>query len=182
MTSTPGRGAQVILAGDAQKAARGAAASSIEGNREAKRTLEAAGLVADGTTAGGDSRSGAPPLDPHLTPNGAGDGGTALPYSPQIALTPAGNVISTDASAGQNFLVPALTAATTIANPTNMQAGMEMKWRLTQGGGGSLTFGSMFRWSYGIVPAMTAATGAKDLLVAYFDGTDLLAVLNPDHR
>ena len=182
MTSTPGRGAQVILAGDAQKAARGAAAPSIEGNREAKRTLEAAGVVSDGTTAAGDSRSGAPPLDPHLTPNGAGDGGTALPYSPQLTLTPAGNVISTDASAGQNYIVPALTAATTIANPTGLQARMELKYRLTQGGGGSLIFGSLFKWAYGIVPAMTATAGAKDLLVAYFDGTDLLAVYNPDSR
>ena len=88
MTSTPGRGAQVILAGDAQKPAPRAASSFIDGNREANRTLEAAGVVSDGTTAAGDSRSGAPPLDPHLTPNGAGDGGTALPYSPQAALAP----------------------------------------------------------------------------------------------
>lgn len=128
------------------------------------------------------SRTGSPPFDPHMTPKGAGDGGTALPYRLQIPLIPAGNVITTDASAGQNFIVPALTAATTIANPTGLQSGMELKYRLTQGGSGSLAFGSLFKWSYGNVPAMTAATGAKDLLVAYYDGTDLLAVYNPDHR
>lgn len=59
MASPTGRGAQVRLDGDARKAARGALASSVEANRDAKRALELAGVVADGTTLDGSTWAGA---------------------------------------------------------------------------------------------------------------------------
>jgi hypothetical protein len=59
----PSRGAQVILTGEAQDAARGGLAGDLEGNVLAKRALEADGTVADGTTPDGTTRTGKPPAD-----------------------------------------------------------------------------------------------------------------------
>jgi hypothetical protein len=64
---SPSRGAQVILTGEAQDAARGGLAGDIEGNTLAKRALEADGTVADGTTPDGSTLSGKPPADVVVT-------------------------------------------------------------------------------------------------------------------
>ncbi len=56
-----GRGAQVVLDGDAQAAARGAYATTMRGNAAAKVALELAGIYADGSTPDGSTLTGAPP-------------------------------------------------------------------------------------------------------------------------
>lgn len=61
------RGAQVILSGQAQTAARGGLADSIEGNSLAKRALEADGTVADGSTPDGSTLTGKPAADIAVT-------------------------------------------------------------------------------------------------------------------
>lgn len=62
MASAAGRGAQVILTGADQVAARGAFAPSIEGNTDVKRVRELFGLSSDGSTPDGSARNGAPAL------------------------------------------------------------------------------------------------------------------------
>jgi hypothetical protein len=64
---SPSRGAQVILSGEAQTAARGGLAGDIEGNTLAKRALEADGTVADGTTPDGSTLTGKPAADVAVT-------------------------------------------------------------------------------------------------------------------
>jgi hypothetical protein len=63
----PSRGAQVILTGEAQTAARGGLAGDLEGNTLAKRALEADGTVADGSTPDGSTSTGKPPADVVVT-------------------------------------------------------------------------------------------------------------------
>lgn len=72
-----GRGAQVVLDGDAQAAARGGKGDSQWANWEVKRALELAGLVADGSTPNGTTVTGAAPHD--------GAAGPAGPTGPQGA-------------------------------------------------------------------------------------------------
>lgn len=63
MASPAGRGAQVILTGTQQSAARGVVGPEITVNLETKRVLEFAGTVADGTTLDGSTRTGLPAVD-----------------------------------------------------------------------------------------------------------------------
>lgn len=58
MASPAGRGAQVILDGTAQAAARGAVAHDMDANVIAKRGLELAGTAPDGTTPDGSTSTG----------------------------------------------------------------------------------------------------------------------------
>ena len=74
------RGAQVILTGEAQTAARGGLAGDIEGNTVAKRAMEADGTVADGSTPDGSTLTGKPAADIPVT-EGAEAGG-AVPAAP----------------------------------------------------------------------------------------------------
>lgn len=62
-SATPGRGAQVILDGAAQTAARGGAAPDMAGNLAVKEALEGSGEVADGTTPDGSTLTGKPAPD-----------------------------------------------------------------------------------------------------------------------
>ena len=80
-----GRGAQVLLDGDARKAARGVAATTLRGNADAKIALEIAGAIGDGTTPDGSSRTGAPPEDVLLSASGAVVGLGAEVVTPRIA-------------------------------------------------------------------------------------------------
>lgn len=63
MASPAGRGAQVILTGTQQSAARGVVGPEITVNLETKRVLEFAGTVADGTTLDGSTKTGLPAVD-----------------------------------------------------------------------------------------------------------------------
>jgi hypothetical protein len=58
-----GRGAQVILTGQAQAAARGAAAPTMAANLEVIRSLIASGVLADGTKPDGTTLTGQPAYD-----------------------------------------------------------------------------------------------------------------------
>ena len=77
---SPSRGAQVILTGEAQTAARGGLAGDIEGNTIAKKALEADGTVADGSTPDGSTLTGKPAADIPVTES-AEAGGT-VPAEP----------------------------------------------------------------------------------------------------
>jgi hypothetical protein len=78
MASTPGRGAQVRIDGDAQKAARGVLSPSVEGNRDLKRALEAAGTVADGSTIDGSTQTGVAAEEEVLAPGGVATAAAAV--------------------------------------------------------------------------------------------------------
>ena len=86
MASPAGRGAQVRLDGDAQKAARGALGQPLIPTLEAKRVLEFTGIAADGTAPDGSTRTGAAAEDEVLAPGGeivggGGDGNYVLPVA-----------------------------------------------------------------------------------------------------
>ena len=84
----PSRGAQVILTGEAQTAARGGLAGDIEGNTIAKRAMEADGTVADGSTPDGSTLTGKPAADVPVTEDGKA-GGTvpAAPGTTRVEAT-----------------------------------------------------------------------------------------------
>ena len=63
-TLVAGRGAQVTLTGDAQKAARGSYATTLLGNDAERVALVVAGTAPDGSTANGTTLTGAAPADP----------------------------------------------------------------------------------------------------------------------
>lgn len=105
MASEAGRGAQVRLDGEARQLARGGVAARLAENLEAKRVLEAAGAVADGSRPDGSTATGLAAEDEVLVPGGANlsAGGTITgdfvvqKASPGIALAKTG--------AGQNMLL-----------------------------------------------------------------------------
>lgn len=72
----PSRGAQVILTGEAQAAARGGMGGDIEQNTAVKRALEADGTVADGSTPDGSTRTGRPAPDVVVTQEAKASGET----------------------------------------------------------------------------------------------------------
>ena len=61
-----------------------------------------------------------------------------------------------------------------------MAAHIEGKGIVTQdaAGGRTLGFGTAFRWPGGVVPALSTAPGATDVLTAVSNGTVLFAVLS----
>jgi hypothetical protein len=67
MASAAGRGAQVILDGDAQAAARGALSRDLRCNAAAKRALELQGVVPDGYQPDGSTITGTPADDLDVT-------------------------------------------------------------------------------------------------------------------
>lgn len=92
-----------------------------------------------------------------------------------VALTD-GATIATDASLGNHFKVT-LGGNRALANPTNLQDGQIINWRVTQDvtGTRTLTFGSMFKWSGGSAPALTSAANSVDYITAqYFADTGVL--------
>lgn len=101
-----------------------------------------------------------------------------------VALTD-GATINTNASLSNHFRVT-LGGNRTLANPTNLQDGQIITYKIKQDGTGgrTLAFGSMFKWVGGIAPTLTATAGARDFLsVQYFaDEGILVGVLQPDVR
>jgi hypothetical protein len=88
------------------------------------------------------------------------------------ALTYAATV-TPDASQSNNFTLT-LTGACTLANPTNLTAGMVLNFCIDQDstGGRVLTLGSAFK-ALGTAPAWVTSANAKNFLSAYYDGTYL---------
>lgn len=92
-----------------------------------------------------------------------------------VALTD-GSSIATDASLSNNFTVT-LGGNRTLANPTNLTAGMWLHFVVKQDGTGTRTlgYGSAFKWPGGTVPVLSAAAGEVDTISGYSDGTTIYA-------
>lgn len=94
-----------------------------------------------------------------------------------VALTDAAT-IATDASLGNDFTVT-LGGSRTLANPTNLAAGQKLTWVITQDGTGSrsLFYGNVFKWPGGVVPTLSTAAGAVDIISAYTNGVNVYSVI-----
>lgn len=86
-----------------------------------------------------------------------------------VALTSAAT-ITVDASLSNNFKLT-MTVSGQLANPTNLVDGQVINIRVAQDGTGgrSLTFGSMYKFAGGDVPANTLVPGAVDYLTCVYD-------------
>lgn len=91
MASPAGRGAQVRLEGTAQAAARGAVARDMDANVIAKRALEAAGTVPDGSSVDGSTRTGIAAEDEVLAPGGVVAGGGTVTFGTTAGTAAEGN-------------------------------------------------------------------------------------------
>jgi hypothetical protein len=80
-----------------------------------------------------------------------------------------------DASASNNFQIT-MTGNLTLANPTNLTAGMVLNFELIEDGTGgrTITLGSNFKFPGGTVPTWVTTAAAKNFISAYYDGSVLL--------
>jgi lysophospholipase L1-like esterase len=109
-----GRGAQVILDGDAQRAARGAYANTYVANARFLEDMEIAGLVADSdTTSDGTTKTRLPANDYLLGP---ADSGTKLQQSTRL-LTSVSRLAAA-ARTNNRYLLPAMTSPPTVTDST----------------------------------------------------------------
>ncbi|MBT2326136.1 hypothetical protein J7E62_27790 [Variovorax paradoxus] len=85
-----------------------------------------------------------------------------------------GASIAVDASLSNNFSVT-LGGNRTLANPTNLTAGMVLNFTIDQDGTGSrtLAYGSAYKFPGGTAPTLSTAASAKDFMSCYYDGTVL---------
>lgn len=93
-----------------------------------------------------------------------------------VVVSSATGTITPDASSSNNFDYT-LTGNITIANPTNLTAGMVLNFRLKQDatGGRTLALGSKFKWPGGTVPTWVTTASATNFFSAYYDsGSDVL--------
>lgn len=76
-----------------------------------------------------------------------------------------------DASLSNNFQLT-LVGNTTLANPTNLTAGMILNFTLDEDatGGRTITLGSLFKWPSGAAPTWVTTPSAKNFFSAYYDG------------
>ena len=95
-----------------------------------------------------------------------------------VALASAATV-ATNCATGNAFTLTLGTNAV-LANPTGLAAGSSYCWTITQDatGGRTLSYGTAFKWPGGVVPALSTAPGATDVLTAVSNGTALFAVLS----
>ena len=125
-------------------------------------------------------------------PSGTGPTGPTGPtgiYAPSVSvtftaqqnfatytLTDAAN-ISWDLSIAQVAKVT-LGGNRTLSNPSNMVDGGTYIIRITQDGTGSrtLAYGNAYKWSTGVVPVLSTAAGAIDVLTFVSDGTSMFGV------
>jgi hypothetical protein len=105
--------------------------------------------------------------------------GSVNVFTKNQSITPVTNASVTgtytpDASATNNWQLT-LTGNTTIANPTNLTAGMVLNFCLDEDatGGRTIAFGSMFKWPAATVPTWVTTASAKNFFSAYYDGTIL---------
>ena len=97
---------------------------------------------------------------------------------PVVNNTATGTV-TPDASASNNFDY-LQTGNLTIANPTNLAAGMVLNFRLKQDATGTRTiaFGSKFKWPGGTVPTWVTTANAINFFSAYYDSASDLLLCN----
>lgn len=99
------------------------------------------------------------------------------------AVTPVGLTyaasIATDASLSNNFFVT-LTGNATLANPTNLQSGEVLNYKIKQDATGSrtLAYGSMFKFPGGTPPVLSTAANARDLLTCQYWADEGILVCN----
>jgi hypothetical protein len=95
-----------------------------------------------------------------------------LAKSPVVVTLGFGSTINTNAAEG-DILNVTLTAAATLANPTNPSNGKTLRWRITQDGTGgrSVTLGSKFAIPSSATSPLPWSTAANktDLLAATYD-------------
>ena len=87
-----------------------------------------------------------------------------------------GASINTEASLSNNLRL-VLGENATLANPTSMTAGMTLNFEIVQDGTGSrtLAYDSKFKFPGGVVPVLSTAPNAIDLMSCYYDSaTDSL--------
>jgi len=96
----------------------------------------------------------------------------------QFALTDAA-AITTDAAVANTFTVT-LTGNRSLSNPTNLVSGSTYFWEIRQDATGSrtLSYGGNFSWPGGVVPVLSTAANAVDIITAVFTGSFLRAVMN----
>ena len=88
-------------------------------------------------------------------------------YALTIAAT-----IATDATLGNVFTGVLNQAGHTLSNPTGLVSGGTYMWCLDQDatGGRTITsYGNKFLWAYGIVPTLSTAANAKDIISCVCD-------------
>lgn len=89
--------------------------------------------------------------------------------SAEVALPATTGTATLDLSLGNNFS-GTLTGNLTLANPTNIGLGQSGVIRIINGATPySLAFGSVWKFSGGVVPTLTATAGAVDLLPYYVE-------------
>lgn len=95
-----------------------------------------------------------------------------------VALSDAAT-IATDASLSNSFYVT-LGGNRTLANPTNLQSGQVLNWKIKQDGTGSrtLAYGSKFKWVGGSAPSLSTAANARDIITAEYWGDEDILVCN----
>lgn len=86
--------------------------------------------------------------------------------------------IATDCSVGNVFSVT-LAGNRTLSNPTNHAAGATYLWIIKQDGAGNrtLAYGNAFKFPGGVVPTLSTAAGAVDILSGVSDGTNLYVAM-----
>ncbi len=90
-----------------------------------------------------------------------------------VALTD-GASVAVDASLSNNFTWT-LTGSHTLANPTNLTAGMVLNFTIDMDatGGWTPSFGSAYKFPGGTAPTWVTTASAKNFMSCYYDGTIL---------
>lgn len=87
-----------------------------------------------------------------------------------VVNSSATGTVTPDASASNNFDYTQ-TGSLTIANPSNLEAGVVLNFRLKQDatGGRTITLGSKFKWPGGTAPTWVTTANAINFFSAYYD-------------
>jgi hypothetical protein len=109
-----------------------------------------------------------------LTATG-GSNGNSTP----AVLSQTDTVMPVDASLSSNFKAT-LTDDRTLENPSNLSEGMTINFAFTQDGTGSrlLSFDTLYTFPGGLNSKISTEASAKDLMICYYDGVDLLCTLS----
>jgi len=91
--------------------------------------------------------------------------------TPTVVSSATGTV-TPDASTSNNFDYT-ITGNLTIANPSNLTAGMVLNFRLKEDatGGRTITLGSKFKWPGGTAPTWITTANAINFFSAYYDSS-----------
>lgn len=97
-------------------------------------------------------------------------------YRAPATLT-SGTIVNTNALLGDFFILP-LATNTTLANPTNLQAGQSWRVEVDQDtvGARTMAFGTLYKFSGS--STLTTTASAIDLLTFTYDGTQILGTLS----